>query len=180
MKLNKQTEKLIEMAKETTLRDGEHSNMFFLEKDGKLMVVSMPLPFESDEKDEAAAVLAKLVKEMGVTTYYQIVTGWSLNIMKARREVLVQQKKMLAKKTPEAAKEAMEKIYACAQPPSSNPFKEGMLLVNRFDKKDGSEGVIIPILREGEKVIGFGIADSMEGSRSSRWNIFYKQEVDIR
>lgn len=174
--MHKETEELLEMAKRIVRRDGDHSPMFFLKQgDGGLAIVSMPFK-DSDEKEMALEALKRIVLDSGCETYFQITSGWKVDATKSRERTMERLKGLKEAPSKEAFLRFLKEQMVETLPPSQSPYKEEILLVVRYDRRTGSDGVTIPYHKDSNGEIVFGEPDDLAGPMSSRWNVWYERE----
>lgn len=173
--MHKETEELLEMAKKIIRRDGDHSPMFFLKQGDGLAIVSMPFK-DNDEKEMALEALKRIVIDSGCETYFQITSGWKVNATKSRERTMGRLKELKKAPSQEAFLKFLKEQMVETLPPSQSPYREEILLVVRYDKRTGSDGVSIPYYKDSNDEIVFGEPDELNGSMSSRWNVWYEHE----
>jgi hypothetical protein len=173
-------EKLIEVAKKTVEKDGDHSVMFFVnDSDGKLNLISMQI---QGDTDSAAEALKEIVEEMGSEEYYSVFSAWTVNSNQLNAQI--KQEIEVAKMNPTKinAEQAVKNIInIVSQPPSKNPNRMECLVVSKYTKKYGTDAKIFPYKSENGTFVEWLENDELNNMDGlyTKWNVWHKYQIHL-
>jgi len=185
--LKEELEGVLEVAKNIVAKQGDTNPTFLIGAGEGLIVANMP--FDDSTRDLAKEALTKLVTGANSTRYFFVCTAWVVDGEDAKKKAtkklayLVKLNAKDAKKQMEKAEViTMVKAYAGVLRPSEHPFRKEAVIVSRFDKKKGSDAIMVELkrtMKNKKEIISFGKSHGLSGTMYSRFNIWNEYQVDL-